>query len=207
MAWWQLVRSTPGLVTALATGLVAGLVTGLSIEIALVVVAAVSNAVGVQWFAVPTVGMAALTGLKIAPIGGLAAGLLGGMAVIAVARGDQRQAHRSPRARRARAGGIIIAGLMVGVAALPWFQRWLAVGLGIIAAILATVSGRYVHRFRTSTDLRHASAAGIVAGAVAYSTFTPAAQAALAFGLGMAMAAGLTIGAGFGLVVVTRSLL
>jgi hypothetical protein len=51
------------------------------------------------------------------------------------------------------------------------------------------------------TGIAAGIAAGIVADAVAYGTFDPFAQGALAFGLGMAISSGLTIGAGFGLVV------
>jgi hypothetical protein len=133
----------------------------------LVVVAGVSSAFGVRWFVVPTVGHAAFTGLKAALIGGLAAGVVGGVATVAVARGDKQQAHWSPRIQRAaRPAGSIIVGLVIGVAAWSWFQTWLAVGLGIIAAILAAVSVQYVRRFRTETDFRRASAAGIVVGSM-----------------------------------------
>ena len=94
------------------------------------------------------------------------------MATLAVARGGQRQAHRSSRAQVvARAAVSIVAGLMVGAAGWFPFGGSLAVGLGIIAAILAMVSGQHAHRFATSADLREASAAGIVVGSMVGLTF------------------------------------
>ena len=172
LAWWQLARSTPRWVTGLATAIVTGLVTGLSIEIALVVLVAVSSAFDVQWFAVPTVGKAALAGLETAPIGGLAAGLLSGIAILAVDRGRPRQDVWSFRARVAAWGAVsIIVGLMVGTAGWAPFGTATAVGLGIVAAILAMVSAQHAHRSGTSADLRKASAAGIVVGSMVGLTF------------------------------------
>jgi len=60
---------------------------------------------------------------------------------------------------------------MVGAAGWAPFGSGLAVGLGIIAAILAMVSSPHAHRFGTSADLRKASAAGIVVGSMVGLTF------------------------------------
>jgi hypothetical protein len=175
LAWWQLARSTPRVVTGVATGLITGLVTGLAIEIALVIMTAASGALGWLWFAVPTVGLAAVTGLKVAPIGGLAAGLLCGVAAAVAARDDQRLApvtRWSSHARAvSRAAASVIVGVMVGVAAWFWYPRWLAVGLGILAGILVTVSGLRADRRGKSEDFRRALAAGIVVGVLVGLTF------------------------------------
>jgi hypothetical protein len=174
LSWWQLARSTPRIVTGLATGLIAWLVTALAIEIALVTITAVSAAFGLRWFAVPTVGMAAFAGLKFAPLGGIAC-LLGEIAAAVTVREDQpldlaaRWNFRRPAVSQLAVGTII--GLMVAIAAWFWYQPWLAVGLGIIAAILAMLSGQHAHRLGTSPDFRMVPVAGIVVGTMVGLTF------------------------------------
>jgi NACHT domain len=204
LAWWQLARSTSRIVVGLATALITGLVTGLSIEIALVLLAAVSSAFGVHWVAVPTVGNAARTGLEAAPIAGLAVGVLSGMATLAVNRGRQQQAPWSPRAQvAARVAVAIIGGFVVGAAGWAPFGSVPAVGLGIIAAILAMVSAQRAHRSGASADLRQASAAGIVVGSMVGLTFgvlegvlEQSFAGGLRLGLPWGIAAGIAAGVG-----------
>jgi hypothetical protein len=174
LAWWQLARSTPRIVTGLATGLIAWLLTGLAIEIALVIITAVSAAFGLRWLPVPTVGMAAVTGLKLAPFGGVAC-LLGEVTAAVAASDDQplgvrpRWIFRGRAVSRAAVGAMV--GLMVGVAAWFWYQPWLAVCFGILAAVLAMVSGQRAHWLGTSLELRAVPVAGIVVGAMVGLTF------------------------------------
>lgn len=168
LEWWQLARSTPRMMTGIATGLLAGLATGLAIEIALVMITAVSAAFGGRWYAVPTVGMAAVTGLGFALIGGVAAGLLGGLAAAVTVRDDQRLTLGA----RWGSGGRMVsravgAGLLVAIVAWFWFLPWLAVGLGILAAIVAMVSGQRADHRGTSKDSGAIPVAGIVVGAMA----------------------------------------
>jgi len=60
LAWWQLARATPRSVIGLTSGLFTGLVSVLAIEIAFIVVVATSDIFDLRWFALPTVGMAAV---------------------------------------------------------------------------------------------------------------------------------------------------
>lgn len=175
LAWWELPRSTPRVVAGLATGLITGLVAGLATEIAFVVITAVLDASPLPFPTVPTVGMAAVTGLKYASIAGLAAGLLGGTAAAATAQGDQpvvRRTRWSPRSPAiSRTAATVTAGLAAGLAGWLWFQHWLAIGLGIVAAILVAVSCKRADRLSKSLDFQAGSAAGIVVGSVVGLTF------------------------------------
>ena len=169
LAWWQLAKSTPPVAMGLATGLIAWLVTALAIEIASVMITSVSAAFDLRWLGAPTVGMAAVAGLKLAPLGGLAC-LLGEIAT-AVAAGNGRPLDlaalwnsRGRAVSRVAVGAIV--GLMVGVAAWFWYQPWAAVGLGILAATLAMVAGQRTQRLGTSLDSRTVPVAGIVVGAM-----------------------------------------
>ena len=60
-----------------------------------VVITAVLGAFELQIDTVPTVGMAAVAGLKYASIAGLAAGLLGGMATAVTARGSRHVTRKT----------------------------------------------------------------------------------------------------------------
>ena len=204
LAWWQLSRSTSRLLTGLVTGLIAGLVTALSIMMALPTVAAVSIPFDMYWYwtAVPTIGEAMLTGLKLAPVGGLAAGLLSGVAAVAVTRGSQWQ--RSPRVQRAAQSAVsIIAGFIVGVAAwLAFSSVGLAVGLGITASMLSAITLWRARRFGTGADLRRATSAGIVVGSmvgVASGVFWGVLYQSYSLGLTWGLPAGVIAGIGAGI--------
>jgi hypothetical protein len=207
LAWWELDRSTPRAVIGLATGLIAGLVAGLATEIAFVVITAVMGAFDMSLTAVPTVGMAAITGLKCGSIAGFVAGLLGGTAAAVTARGGQQVAGSTCWSRRwpvtSWVIASVIAGLAAGIGGWPWFTHWLAVGFGIVAAILVTVSCKRADRLGQRLDFRTGSAAGIVVGSVVGLTFgiltgvvSGGYSVGLRWGLGWGLLAGLAAAAG-----------
>jgi hypothetical protein len=203
LAWWQLARTTPRAVTALATGLMTGLVTAFVIEIAFMVEFEALNLFGMYWLAIPTLGKAAGTGLGFALIGGLAACVVTAAAVTVASRDDRRARHGTRQTSRSRkvypAGtSIITAGLLVGAAAWDWFPHWIAAGLGCAAAVLASLAVYQARRRGGTPDFRRGWSAAIIVGSVAGLTFGIS-GGVLGQGLGAGLAWGLTWGTAAGL--------
>ena len=169
LEWWQLIRSVPRPVIWVATGLVTGLVAAVATEVAFVALAMVAAALfGGVWGAMPTVGVASVTGLRFGSFVALASGLASGAVAAAAAGGAGRTMHRARLIRRARSLSLpaasVTVGILTAVAAWYWFQYWLSAGLGVAAALLVAWSGHRAHADGKHLDFREATAAGIGVG-------------------------------------------
>ena len=167
-AWWQLIKSVPRPVVAVAAGLITGAAAALAVEISLVVFAIAARAYRlppVKTLLVPAISAAALHGAQLAPLVFAVSGLLTAFA-FTLSRPGRGRLPPGPWWRvLPLAAGSAFTGLLIGAATWHYVTpRWIAVPLGATAAGLAAWAGQYAHRTAREQDLRRGICAGLVVG-------------------------------------------
>ena len=166
-AWWQLIRSVPRLVIAVAAGLITGAAAALAVEISLVVfaVAARPYRLQVRTISVPAVGAAALRGAQLAPLVFAVSGLVTALAFTLSGPGRGHLPSGPWWRALPLAVGSAFIGLLIGAATWHYVTpRWAAAAFGAAGAGLVAWAGQYARRTGRGQDLRRGVCAGLVVG-------------------------------------------